>query len=101
MNRKHLMPEKRYSLPPVSTEDDVLATETESWLSAFIDGEANLSDPEMTNDAVTVRRLYAYQLIRASIRGQSMTSHAGETVVWHERRCLQLWQQIDQHGQDD
>lgn len=101
MNRKHLTPETVSSLSPVSADDEVLATETESWLSAFVDGEATLSDPGMSNDAVTRRRLYAYQLIRTSIRGQTMASHAGETVVWHERRCLQLWAQIDQRVQDD
>jgi len=98
MNRKQQMSETVHSRP---IDGDELVTEAESWLSAFVDGEATLADRSLPAGAGVVSRLYAYQLIRSSMRGQALTADVRETVVWHERRCVQLWSKIDQHSQDD
>lgn len=74
---------------------ECLVPDAESVLSAFLDGEAPFGDAQTKLNMATVRQLYHYQVIRAVMRGVAMPSNATESVVWHERQCLQLWTRVD------
>jgi len=75
-------------------------SESETRLSALMDGESALSADGLTGDVTVVHRYYHYQLIRQTLRGVAMVSGAHETISWNQSRLAQLWARVDAQTDD-
>ena len=77
-------------------EADVLP-EDQTWVSAFIDGEAVLPAGGLNaNPAISHQyyQYYQYQLIRQTLRGVSLATST-ETITWHQTQLSRLWARVD------
>ena len=83
----------------IDLHDGVLE-ESETWVSAFIDGEAGFQRRGVLDVDHVAHRLHDYQLIRASLRDVAMTAGPAETLVWHRQRFVRLWARVDAQRDD-
>ncbi len=87
----------------MTEEENVMISESESWISAFVDGEADWATGLPSPDHAAICRIHDYHLIRAAMRGVSMSAGSSETLVWQQQQFVKLWARVDaaQDGQMD
>jgi hypothetical protein len=74
--------------------DSILASENESWVSAFFDGEAMLSEQGGWTEAIQ-NRLYYYTITRQVLRGEPMGQAPERRALLHRTAWTAFWARID------
>lgn len=83
--------------------ENYMMSESETMVSAFVDGEADWVVGLFAPGHDEIRRFHDYHLIRATMRGMPMSASASETIIWHQQQFVKLWARVDaaQEGQMD
>ncbi len=78
----------------MNPKNSLSATVQDSWASAFVDGEASLSDQTGWSETVD-EQLYFYTLTRQVVRGEALAlrHHAG--FATHKASWVRFWMQVD------
>ena len=75
--------------------ESIMISESETWISAFVDGEADWVGEWSMHNHDEIRRFHNYHLIRATMRGMSISANTSETLAWHQQQFVKLWARVD------
>ena len=66
----------------------------DNWASAFVDGEATLSEQESWSETVH-EQLYYYTVTRQVLRGENLAHARSAGFQIHQRTWVHFWARVD------
>jgi hypothetical protein len=78
----------------MNSKHSLSATVQDSWASAFVDGEASLSEQTDWSEAVH-EQLYFYTLTRQVVRGETLAARHHAGFATHKATWIRFWAQVD------